>query len=375
MREEYIFGFIGELLKRQASGEKFISLAVGEPIYDTPAEIIEEAHRSMLAGETHYAPAQGIPSFREEAAGKVRRKNGISCSADDCIFIPAKTAIFAAFRALAGKRRKILLPDPGFFYSGPAAMAGLEVSTYGTVDGIRPDIDALCNSIGSDTAAVVLNDPSNPTGNVLSRDEMKTIFNACASAGARLVSDEAYEDLVYGGAHVSPGSFEDGPRTVISIFTLSKSYSMTGWRAGYMVAPRDIAAEVLAYLEKSVTSFPPFIQRAAGYALGRCDEKVRLFRDDLLRKRNLALRMLAGIDGMKCNDVKGAFYLFPEYAVNITSREFSRMLLDRKGVAVLPGRAFGAEGEHRVRISFSGRDEELKEGLRLLGEFMGELRN
>ncbi len=366
------FDSINLVLKKMERGERIISLAVGEPTYDTPADIVDAAYSGMKDGKTHYTSASGIPSVREAIAAKVRRKNRIECAADSCAFMTTKMAIYAAFMAVAGSgRNEILLPNPGFFYTEPALLAGLKVRYYGTVDGFTPDLKKLKSAMSSRTAAVVLNDPCNPTGKVLDRRELEEIYGECASNGARLVSDEAYEDLVYEKEHISAGSLEKEPDTVVSLFSLSKSYSMTGWRAGYVVASHEVLRDMVRLVEHTYTCSPPFIQLASEYALNHCDGHIQRFREEFRTKRDFVQKRLNQIDGMHTGNIDGAFYAFPSYDIDMKSKEFCAQFLESHHVAVLPGIAFGTEGEKHLRISFSGNLEDIGHGLDELEKFIG----
>ncbi len=368
------FEIINLILEKVEKGERVISLAVGEPMYRTPDRIIEAACRSMKDGETHYTSAAGIPSVRMAISNKVGRKNGIECSPDNCAFMTTKMSIYAALMAANREgRREVLLPNPGFFYREPALLAGLDVHYYGTTDGFTPDVEGLIAEVSKRTAAVMVNDPCNPTGRVFSRNELRSIYEACADSGSLLISDEAYEDLIYEKEHVSAGSFEAEPESVVSLFSLSKSYSMTGWRGGYVVARAEILKQMVRLVEHIYTCSPPFIQKAAEFALDNCDEEVRLFREQFRAKRDFILGRLRNTEGLHINDIDGAFYAFPSYDAEITSSECAKKLLELYGIAVLPGAAFGSEGEGHLRISFSGNIADIGHGIDGVESFLSSL--
>lgn len=363
------------VLKKIAAGEKVISLAVGEPVFDTPPGIINAAVEGMKSGMTHYTSSYGIPEVREAIVRKVQRKNRIKCNVENTIFISSKMAIYAAFLALkSDKKNEVLVPDPGYFYREPAIIAGLKPVSYTLNNDYSINVQEVQKRITDATAGIIINTPSNPTGRVYSRSELKELYDLCKSKNIRIVSDEAYEDLVYSGEHVSIGSFEDEPDTVISIFTLSKSYSMTGWRAGYVVANESIIRRILKLVEHAFTCFPPFIQHASAYALENEDRAVEEFRKDFSMKRSFAVKRLGEIESFSVNSVDGAFYIFPAYRQKITSRELCNKLLREENVAILPGSAFGNKGEGHVRISYSGSMDSLENGLDILEKFMGRLK-
>ena len=358
------------VLKKQASGEKVLSLAVGEPVYDTPKDIIKAALEGMNAGMTHYTSSYGIPEVRSAIVKKVARKNHINCAEENTIFLASKMSIYATFMALAGDHgSEVLVPDPGYFYSDPAILAGLKPVSYNLNPDYSLNIGEIKKKISKNTKAIIINTPSNPTGKVYGRRELEELYSLCSESNLKIISDEAYEDLVYDKQHVSVGSLEDSPGRVISIFTLSKSYSMTGWRAGYVVAEKEFIRLLARFMEHAFTCFPPFIQHASAVALNSQEREVEEFRKEFLEKRNLAFGRLKEIPNIEVNSVEGAFYIFPKYNLKIKSIEMSRSLLSRYNVAVLPGSVFGRNGENHFRISYSGDSAIISEAMDKLSEF------
>ncbi len=364
---------IGKVMRKIAAGETVYSLAIGEPVYDTPQEIIEEAGKAMDKGMTHYVSSLGIPEVRAAIVRKVGRKNGIHCEEKNTDFMSGKMGIYAIYMALnTGRGDEVLVPDPGYFYTEPAVLAGIRAVPYYLKDNYSLDLEEIEEKITSKTRAVVVNTPSNPTGKVYSREELRKLYEICKSKGIRIISDEAYEDLTYGAEHVSIGSFESSPDTVISLFTLSKSYAMTGWRAGYIVASEAFVSLLGRYMDQAVTCFPPFIQHASAFALDRMDSKIEEFRRDLHRKRDFVAKRLGEIPGVSVNPVEGAFYMFPSYTGSRKSTDVAAEILEDYNVAVLPGSAFGSRGENHLRISYSGSMESLEVAMNRLQEFFSK---
>ncbi len=358
------------VLQKLARGEKVTSLAIGEPLYNTPKEIIEVAYRSMVEGETHYTSSYGIQEVREAIVEKVRRKNKIDASIRNTIFITAKQSVYAIMMAMAGNRPKILLPNPGYFYTEPALLAGLTPIKYALNDDLSFDVSKVISLLDDKTAAVMINTPGNPTGRVIDRKDLEELYEACRSKGIRIISDEAYEDIVYGKEHFSVGSIEGHPDLVTTIFSLSKSYSMTGWRAGYTVGSEEIVSRMARVIEHTYTCSPPFIQRASAFALRNGDTFINEFREDFRKKKEHVEGKLARIRGVKTYPIEGAFYAFPNYGLKIKSEDLARELLEKHHVAVLPGTAFGTAGEGHIRISFSGSLESIDRGLDALSLFL-----
>jgi aspartate aminotransferase len=362
------------VFKKRSEGNNVISFYIGEPVFDTPRAIIDAAVESMRSGMTHYVSSFGIEEFREAAAKKVARKNGIKCSADNIIFMSGKMAIYAVGMALnLSPGSEVLVPDPGYFYSEPSLMAGLVPVTYDLNRDYSFNFEDIRKKINSRTRAIFINTPSNPTGVVYGEKELRELFSICREKNIKIVSDEAYEDLVYEKSHFSIGSFESEPDLVISIFTLSKSYSMTGWRGGYIIAEKNIVRRIGKFMEHAVTCFPAFIQHAAVVALTKCDREVMDFREKFRQRRDLAVSRLREIDQLSVNKVEGAFYIFPEFSVKTTSDKLSREILNKANVALLPGSAFGKRGEGHLRFSYSGSLEDIDEGMNRLAKFFNDL--
>ena len=358
------------VLQKLARGEKITSLAIGEPMYKTPEKIMKVAYDSMLNGETHYTSSYGIKEVREAIVEKVNRKNRIGASFENTIFITSKQSIYAVMMAIAGGRSKVLIPDPGYFYTEPILLSGLIPVRYRLNNDLLFNVENIISLLDKDTAAVLINSPGNPTGRIIGRREMERLYRECSSRGIRIISDEAYEDITYGMDHFSIGSLEDSPETVVTIFSLSKSYSMTGWRAGYTIGSEEIISNVARVIENTFTCSPPFIQKASAFALLNGEEFIKEFRDDFRKKKELVEKRLSEIDGMKTFPIEGAFYAFPSYGIKMKSVELARALLDKHQVAVLPGVAFGDSGEGHIRISFAGSVESINTGIDALDRFL-----
>lgn len=352
------------VLQKISSGEKVYSLAVGEPVFDTPPEIIEAAYEGMKSGMTHYVSSYGIPEVRSAIARKVKRKNGINCTEENTIFMASKLSIYAIYLALNDEPgSEVLVPDPGYFFTDPAIMAGVKPVPYFLNEDYSLDLDEIAGKITEKTKAIVINTPSNPTGKVYDEAILRRLLDLCSSRGVRIISDEAYEDLVYEKKHFSIGSLEGSPVHVISMFTMSKSYAMTGWRGGYIIADAEFIKLLGRFMDHSLTCFPPFIQHASAIALDSLENRVKEFREDFRKKRDLTFSRLKEINGINANSVEGAFYIFPEYEMNMNSSEVASSLLEKHNVAVLPGSVFGERGEKHLRLSYSGSMDDLREAL------------
>src|SRR5271169_6539739 len=200
--------------KKQAAGEKVLSLAIGEPSFDTPLPIVNAAYESMKSGGGHYSSSWGSKDLREAIVEKVRRKNRIGASLENVIFITTKLSIYASLLSLASARFEALVPDPGYYYSEPVALAGGEPVRYKLTSDFYLDLDEIESKITSKTRAIIVNTPSNPAGKVFDRKDLRGLLDICLERGVKVISDEAYEDLVYEKKHVSLGSMEASPKGV-----------------------------------------------------------------------------------------------------------------------------------------------------------------
>jgi aspartate/methionine/tyrosine aminotransferase len=360
------------VLQRIAKGEKVVSLAIGEPSFNTPAEIVEVACESMRSGNVHYVSSYGTMEVREAIKGKVAKKNGIHAEIANTIFCTTKYSVYASLAAASNKAYDALLPNPGYFYWEPVVLSGGRPIFYKLKKDFSLDIEEIKKKATRRTKVILVNSPSNPTGKVLNRSELEELYEFCSDRKIFIISDEAYEDLVYEGQHFCVGSLEPKPEIVISLFSLSKSYSMTGWRAGYVVASERVIYMINKFLENTVTCFPPFIQKASAYALDKCDRYISEFRNELESRKRLLEKKISEIDTLEPSKIEGAFYAFPRYTIKMRSRELTKVLLDKYGIAVLAGASFGDAGENHLRFSFSMSPETIEEGMNKVKAFFKE---
>ncbi|MGI0080359.1 MAG: pyridoxal phosphate-dependent aminotransferase [Nitrososphaerales archaeon] len=361
------------VLEKKGRGEKVVSLAIGDPSMNTPKEIIEVAYQSMLSGEVHYISSYGTMDVRQAIKDKVGRRNSIRAEVENCVFLTTKFSVYAALVAVSDSTFDALTPDPGYFYSEPIILSGGNPIYYHLSKDFSLDLDEIRRRTTPKTKAILINSPSNPTSKVFEKSELKELYSFCSERGIYIISDEAYEDLIYENKkHFSVGSLESEPEIVISLFSLSKSYCMTGWRAGYVVAGNKIIHLINKFLENTVTCFPPFIEKASAHALNSCDHYIIEFRKEFEKRRNIITEKIDKIDDLTSNSIEGAFYAFPSYRGNTRSIDLAKKILEKKDVAVLPGLAFGSSGEGHLRLSFSGPLEEIDEGMERLKDYFRE---
>lgn len=359
----------------QAKGKDVLSFSAGEPDFDTPQAIKEEAIKAIESGFTKYTSVAGIPALLEAIAGKLARENGLSYESKEIIVSNgAKHSLFNIFQALIEAGDEVIIPAP-YWVSYP------ELVTYSggknvfieTSDesGFKITPAQLKAALTPKTKALVLTSPSNPTGAVYSRAELEALAEVLRDTSVWVISDEMYEKLVYGVEFVSVASIsEDMLRRTITVNGLSKSAAMTGWRLGYLACKDKRLIKLMDNLQSQCTSNINSITQKAAIAGfdGRIDAEVERMRQEFERRRDYAVSALNAIPGLSVIKPEGAFYLFIN-AKNLErdSMKFCKALLEEEGVAVVPGIGFGMEGY--FRFSFATSLENIQEGIRRIARF------
>jgi aspartate/methionine/tyrosine aminotransferase len=352
-----------------------IRLEIGDPDFATPAHIVDAAAEAARNGFTHYGPSIGLASLRELIAAKLSERNGFGCRPDEVVVTTgACGGLHACLLALLDPGDELLVPDPGWTTMVPMSIAAGVTPVGYALDrsrGFALDPDAVEARIRPRTRAIIVNSPSNPTGAVAGRDALAAVLELAARHGLWLISDECYEELVFDTEHVSPAALGERER-VISVFSFSKSYAMTGWRVGYAAAPPPVARLIAKAQEPLVSSASTVSQKAAEAALLGPQECVAEMREAYRRRRDGATAQLdaAGVEYVRPG---GAFYLMVDVSAGGESaQEFAQRLLVEHGVAVVPGDAFGSLGAGMVRVSLAAADELIERGLDSLAAALHE---
>jgi aspartate aminotransferase len=358
-----------------AAGEAVCSFAAGEPDFDTPEVIKAAAAEALQRGETKYTPASGLLSLREAIVEKLETENGLRYTPDQIIVSNgAKHSLFNVFMAICAAGDEVLIPAPYWLsYPEMVKIAGgvpVIVATDEARD-FKVTPEALEACITDRTRAVVINSPSNPIGVVYSGDELKALAAVAVKHDLLIISDEIYEKMIYDGVkHVSVGSFGDDvfSRTV-TVNGFSKAYSMTGWRLGYLAAPKAIVKSV-GTLQSHSTSGPNTFAQYGGIAALKVGgpavtEMVAAFAD----RREYMYARLTAIEGVTCVNPQGAFYMLPNISsFGIDSVSFASRLLEEAKVAVVPGAAFGADAN--IRLSYACSKANIDEGVGRIAAFV-----
>jgi aspartate/methionine/tyrosine aminotransferase len=346
-----------------------ISLAVGEPDFPTPAHVVEAGRAALRAGFTRYSPNAGYRELREVIAAKLRKVNGLDVDAGEVfVTVGAMEALMLAFLVGLDPGDEVILTDPCYTnYPSQITLAG-GVPVWVATDparGYLPAPEAVAAAITPRTRAILVNSPSNPTGAVYPASLLRAIADLAVRHDLLLVSDEAYEALVYGEArHASPAAFPGLAERTISIYSFSKEYAMTGWRIGYLAGPAAMLRVMATVQEQVASCVNAATQQAALAALTGSQECVEAMRGAYERRRDLVVERLNRIPGVRCPRPEGAFYAFPDVrAITTDTVALADRLLFDHGVVVSPGEAFGPRSAGFLRLSYASSEADLAEGL------------
>lgn len=368
---------LGALITEMKSrGEKVLSLAIGEPDFPTPAHIVDAAKEALDADFTKYTPAPGIRELREAIAEKSQKENRIPARPENVLVAPTKHTLFMTCMALLDSGDEAIIPDPGWVsYAPMVTLAGARPVPVRAADGegFVPSAEAVAEAITSHTRLLLLNSPSNPAGSVYSRREMMALADLAADHDLVVVSDEIYEKILYEGEHVSPASLDGLFDRTVTVNGFSKTYSMTGWRLGWLVAPTPLFEEISKVQEHTITCATAFAQKAGVAALRGPTAPLEAMVKEFRARREIVLKELSRFRSVATFRPSGAFYVFPRIDVKMGSVALGERILKEASVAVTPGSAFGAAGEGHIRISFAASRETIGEGLRRIGEVLGGL--
>ena len=352
----------------EAEGRDIIHLEIGEPDFDTPANIREAAKRALDDGWTHYGPPLGLPILREAIAADATVRKGFPVAADRVVVTPgAKPIMFFAMLALVEDGDEVIYPDPGFpIYESMARYAGgspvpLPIRQE---HGFRADLDELASLITPRTRLLVINSPANPTGGVFTRSDIERVAELALEHDLTVLADEIYGRIVHEGEHVSIASLPGMAERTIVLDGFSKTWAMTGWRLGYAIVPEPLLAPFSRLIINSVSCTSSHSQLAAVEALTGPQDEVEAMVREFRARRDLVVAGLNAIAGIRCLKPEGAFYVFPDVSgTGMNGAQLADRLLHEAGVCVLAGTAFGRVGANHVRISYANSRENLQRAL------------
>ena len=355
-----------------------ISLGVGEPDFATPWHIRSEAVKAIEKGKTFYTANRGLIELRQEISNYINNTINVQYNpqTDILVSVGASEALDATIRALVDNGDEVLIPEPSFVCYNPCTVlaGGVPVAIKTTADNeFKLTPEALSEAITPKSKVLILPYPNNPTGGIMTKEDLEKIAPIIKENNLIVISDEIYSELTYTGKHFSIAALPDMKDRTIVVNGFSKSFAMTGWRLGFACAHKDIMEAILKIHQYGIMSAPTFSQYAAIEALknGRAD--IERMKDEYNRRRKFLVSELNSM-GMDCFNPRGAFYVFPSIKkFGLTSEEFCERLLYKEKLAVVPGDAFGESGEGYVRISYAYSMENLENALKRLEKFIKEL--
>jgi aspartate aminotransferase len=372
---ETAFEVLNKARALERQGRSIVHLEIGEPDFDTPANVVEAGVDALRKGWTHYGPSAGQPELRQALADYVSRTRGVKVTPEEVVVVPGgKPIIFFTILALIDEGDEVIYPNPGFpiyesmihYVGGRAVPIQLREERDFSLD-----VNELSSLINDRTKLIILNSPQNPTGGILERREIEQIARAIGDRNIMILSDEIYSRLLFdGGQHFSIMSVPGMQERTILLDGFSKTYAMTGWRMGYGVMRPDLAAHITRLMTNSNSCTASFTQIAGVEAIRGDQNSVDHMRDEFQKRRDVFVAGLNKIKGFSCRMPKGAFYVFPNIKqTRRKSKPLADALLEQAGVAALSGTAFGEFGEGYLRFSVANSLENLNEALSRLDQW------
>ena len=370
-----------EAAKLRAGGANLVDFGAGEPHFPTPRHIKDAAIAAIEANFTRYTVVPGIPDVRKAIVDRHAADFGSDYALDEAIFTTGgKLALFNTIQVLIEHGDEVILPVPYWVsFKDIIQYAGGKVVFLQTseAENFRITADAIEKAITPKTKAIILNSPSNPAGSVVSKEDLERIVHLAHDRGIYLLLDECYVYLNYAGKPVSGGSYTWAKEHIVVLGSLSKTYAMTGWRAGFALASKSVVANLSKLQSQSTSNATSFVQKAAIAALEGSQECVSIFRGEFIELRDHMLARLKEIPGITCTKPEGAFYVYPNISAYLgkggikTATELATRLLHEAHVVTVPGEAFGT-AEH-VRISYPVTTQNIDEGTRRMKEYLTKL--
>lgn len=375
---ETAFKVLAKAKQLEAAGKSIVHLEIGQPDFPTPKNICEAGKQAIDDGLTGYGPTCGLPEFRELIAQYVSESRGIDVKPSQVVVTPGgKPVMFYTLLSLIEPGDEVIYPDPGFpiyrslidYVGGKAVpMPLIETNDFSF------EIDQLREIVSDRTKLLIVNSPQNPTGGVLSREDLEKVAELCSKHDVLILSDEIYSRLLYDAEFESITQFEGLPERTVILDGFSKTYSMTGWRLGYGIFPEWLADSIERLMVNSNSCTATFVQRAGMEALTGPQDPVEEMRTEFLERRDFIVEGLNRIPGISCRVPRGAFYAFANVSeLPLASKEIESHLLASAGVACLAGDGFGEHGKGFLRFSYANSVENIKEALHRIEESVSVL--
>jgi aspartate/methionine/tyrosine aminotransferase len=375
---ETAFEVLAKAKALEAQGRDIVHLEIGEPDFATPANIVEAAKRALDDGYTHYGPSAGLLELREAIAADVAKTRRIPVHPDQVVVTPgAKPIMFFLMLCCLDEGDEVIYPDPGFpTYESVASFIGARPVPLPLREenDFRLDIDDLRERLSPRTRMLILNSPQNPTGSVLTQEDLEQIAALVAGSPIVILTDEVYRNIIYSGEAPSIASIPGLAHQTVILDGFSKTYAMTGWRLGYGVMPEELAWRVARLMTNSNSCTASFIQISGIEALGGPQESVTRMVAEFAERRRVIVDGLNRIPGVSCCSPQGAFYVFPNVSeLPAGSQEIADRLLSEAGVATLSGRSFGVFADDYLRLSYANSIPNLERALERIDGFARSL--
>jgi len=367
-------------LEMERAGKTVIHFEIGRPDFDTPDYIKKAAIESIQAGNVFYTSNFGTMELRTAIADKLSRENNLDYKpAEVLVTVGLSEAVFAVLATILEEGDEILVPDPVWInYTNVPRLLNAVPVTYELKEdtGFQMDLEEIRSKITSKTKAIVIITPNNPTGGVLSGATLKGLAEIAIANDLLVISDEVYERLIYDGEkHISIASLPGMKERTFTMNGMSKAYSMTGWRLGYVAAPEEYLPTLNKFHQHNTTCAPSFVQAASVVALRDEGDEVNKMVAEYQRRRDYAVKAINAIPGLSCQCPKGAFYIFINCKeLGMKSTDLSNYLLENACIAMVPGDVFGPGGEGYLRMSFANSYENIVEGCHRLAETVAALK-
>ena len=361
-----MFALLARVKELQRQGREIIRFEIGDSAFSPYQEVLDSTKHALDQGCTGYVDSQGVIEFREVIREYIYKTLGFLPELDQILVMPANAIIDFTIRCVVNPGDEVIIPDPGFptyravlNYTG---LKGVSIRQYED-ESFYIDMNELKGKVGNQTKLIIHNSPNNPTGMVMPEGDVETLFSIVEKNGLYLLSDEVYSTLSYSRPHFSPGIFDECKKHTVILNSFSKNFGMAGWRLGYAIGPKNLIKKMALLFETTYSCVPHFIQEAGEKVLSNHLGLFDSYRNKLVELRDLMVAKLNEIPGVSCRAPDGAYYVFANIKeTGMSSEEFSSLMLEKAGVATLPGTCFGKFGKDYVRLVFARPEKTILEG-------------
>jgi aspartate aminotransferase len=354
-----MFKVLDQVQKLEREGRKILHFELGEPDFDTPSNIVNAGIVALQNGDTHYTNSMGLFELRESVADTTFKSRGFKPDVSQILITPGANAIiYYAIHCIVNKGEEVIVPDPGFptYFSAIKACGARAIPVaLKEKNNLQLKFEDVKKLITPKTKLVIINSPSNPTGAVTSKEDISLIYQMCLEKGIFILSDEIYSRLTFGDDEefFSPSMIDHCENNVIVLNGFSKAFAMTGWRIGAAIGPQSLIEKMGLLLQTINSCVPPFIQRAAIEAINGDQSAIENMKEEYSKRRKVLVKGLNSIDGIRCSLPSGSIYAFANVSgLGMNGDEFASFILDKAGVALLPGSSFGIHANNFVRICY-----------------------